>query len=553
MDDAPYNGGRQAARTPQGDVNSFWARFSRKRPSKVTSIFPRLLYASLLPRHPDPRGASSARNAAESYDFAARECRDKVRRIREECERTNEKFTDPDFDIESDFDNDDNCLFGLRQPRSHHHASLPPLRPPPDDRSVTTITRNAPIDPGSVHRLDWVFRNPQFTVNGYSHTDVQQGIGADCWWLAAISTIAHRKDLMDRICVARDEECGVYGFVFQRDGEWISTVVDDNLYLSSEDFRERNPEVFDPDGSKAAKFRSLNQRGSDALFFSRCTEENETWLPLLEKAYAKAHGDYEAIDWGYVGDGVEDMTGGVTTSITTNKILRKDRLWKELTGSDGQFVFGLSAQFRSNRVEADSGVALGHAYTILRAVEVDTENGKGSVRLVKIRNPWGKRDIRGRIGEWNGRWSDGSEEWTPYWMEKLDHRFSNDGIFWMEYGDTLQTFRFIYRTRLFDEEWTVIQQWASCSVSWVTGYLRTKFILDVKKAGMVVIVMAQLDTRYFRGLEGQYEFSLHFVITAERNQKHTVESLVPQYARSNPQKLRQVGLQYDLAHAKGGM
>lgn len=386
MDDAPHHRGRRAARTPQRDVNNFWSKFSRKRPSKVTSIFPRLLYASLLPRHPDPRGASSARNAAESYDIAAKECRDKVRRIREECERTNEKFTDPDFDIESDFDSDDNCLFGLRQPRSHHHGSPPPLPPPPDDRSVTTMmTRNAPMEPRSVHRLDWIFRNPQFTVNGYSHTDVQQGVGSDCWWLAAISTIAHRRDLMDRICVARDEECGVYGFVFQRDGEWISTVVDDNLYLACEDFRDRNPEVFDPDGTKAAKFRSLNQRGSEALFFSRCTEENETWLPLLEKAYAKAHGDYEAIDWGFVGDGVEDMTGGVTTSITTNKILRKDRLWKELSGSDGQFVFGLSAQFRSDRVEADSGVALGHAYTILRAVEVDNEDRKGSVRLVKIR------------------------------------------------------------------------------------------------------------------------------------------------------------------------
>ena len=386
--DAPFHhhGGRRAAKTPQGDVNSFWAKFSRRRPSKVTSIFPRLLYASLLPVHPDPRGASSARNAAESYDIAAKECRDKVRRIREECERTNEKFTDPDFDIESDFTFKDNCLFGLQPPRVNHHhhhrratPSPPPL--PPDDMTVATLNQ---VEPGSVHRLDWIFRNPQFTVNGYSHTDVQQGVGSDCWWLAAISTIAHRKDLMDRICVARDEECGVYGFVFQRDGEWISTVVDDNLYLSSEDFRERNPEVFDPDGSKAAKFRDINQKGSEALFFSRCTEQNETWLPLMEKAYAKVHGDYEAIDGGYVGDGVEDMTGGVTSTIATNKVLRKDRLWKELISSDGQFVFALNA-CRSGRVEADSGVTLGHAYTILRAVEVDTEDRKSSVRLVKIR------------------------------------------------------------------------------------------------------------------------------------------------------------------------
>jgi DNA-binding FrmR family transcriptional regulator len=105
-----------------------------------------------------------------------------------------------------------------------------------------------------------------------------------------------------------------------------------------------------------------------------------------------------------------------------------------------------------------------------------------------------------------------------------------------------------------------------------------------------------LDTRYFRGLEGQYRFSLHFVlrelgsqtgdyvcrartinghvdrsisceinlekgqyevvpqITAERRaNKHPVEAVLPEYANRNPQKLRQVGLQYDLAHAKGGM
>lgn len=36
---------------------------------------------------------------------------------------------------------------------------------------------------------------------------------------------------MDKICVARDEECGVYGFVFFRDGEWISTVVSTIIFF----------------------------------------------------------------------------------------------------------------------------------------------------------------------------------------------------------------------------------------------------------------------------------------------------------------------------------
>lgn len=41
------------------------------------------------------------------------------------------------------------------------------------------------------------------------------------------------------------------------------------------------------------------QTGSKALYFAQCRDQNETWLPLLEKAYAKAHGDYGAIEGGW--------------------------------------------------------------------------------------------------------------------------------------------------------------------------------------------------------------------------------------------------------------
>lgn len=120
---------------------------------------------------------------------------------------------------------------------------------------------------------------------------------------------------MDRICVARDEECGVYGFVFYRDGEWISTVVDDNLCLTSDDFEDAFPSsVYDPSGKRAKKWKEHNQTGSEALFFASCEDSNETWLPLLEKAYAKIHGDYAAIVSGWAGEGVEDMTGGIATT-----------------------------------------------------------------------------------------------------------------------------------------------------------------------------------------------------------------------------------------------
>lgn len=158
-------------------LSAFWDKFHAKHPGKVTSIFPRSLYQNVLPPV-DQRGARSARNAAESYEAAATECREAIARIRRECIRTNEKFTDPDFDIEGDgFYR--NCLQGLVRPED----------------STTDDEDDDMPGPGTVKRLDWIFETPQFTIKGYSSSDIQQGSDGDCWWLAAIATIAHRKDL----------------------------------------------------------------------------------------------------------------------------------------------------------------------------------------------------------------------------------------------------------------------------------------------------------------------------------------------------------------------
>ncbi|RBQ95330.1 hypothetical protein VDGD_07732 [Verticillium dahliae] len=605
-------------KSPQEQLSAFWSSFHSRSPGKVTSIFPRALYANLLPsldaNHPKWRTNehSTSRNAQESYEAAARECRARVRRIVRECERTNEKFTDPDFDIERDPSN--NCLNRLIRNDAQVVANDQYIDNDPQaapGMATTTSRESCDAKPvlqncrpgagveysfGSIHRVDWIFENPQFTINGFSSSDIKQGSAGDCWWLAAIATIAHRRDLMDRVCVARDEECGVYGFVFQRDGEWVSTVIDDNLYLKMKDFSDYHANVYDHTGHRSRTWRKRYQTGSEALYFARCDDPNETWLPLLEKAFAKCHGDYESLTGGWPGEAVEDMTGGVTTTIMSNRVLRRDKLWRELASTDGGFVFSLAAMGSSCYSERN-GIAMSHAYSILQSREESDEEGR-RVRLVKIRNPWGQRTERG-LGEWAGAWSDGSKEWTPYWLAKLGHEFGDDGVFWMSFDDMLQTFSHIHRTRLFDERWTVVQRWTAAHVAWVTGYLRSKFVLEVKEAGLVVLVLAQLDDRYFEGFAGGYSYELHFTlqkagagkggqsdqicrvrpahdmenrsvsceveleagryevlpkITATREKDAlSVGDLVKKYANVNPQKLRQVGMQYDLAHAKGGV
>lgn len=214
-----------------------------------------------------------------------------------ECYRTNAKFSDPDFDIEHDFFSGvNNCRYGLNRMSSddidddsdddsERHGQK--LGVDNRRRCLPESNKDDPYmcgpEPGSIHRIPWIFENPRFTVDSFSSSDIKQGAIGNCWWLAGLATIAHRKDLMKKICVARDEECGVYGFVFYRDGEWISTVVDDNLYLKEKDFGQ-DSEIYDATGKKARRYKKEKQTGSEALFYAKCNDANETWLPLLEKA-----------------------------------------------------------------------------------------------------------------------------------------------------------------------------------------------------------------------------------------------------------------------------
>ncbi|PVH99308.1 cysteine proteinase [Periconia macrospinosa] len=538
-------------------MNKFWDEHVNKTPSKITNIFPPSLYANLLPPKQKP-GAKTGNSVLASYEAARDECRARVKRIRQECLRTNEKFTDPDFDIELDW----RC----KVKNYLYHTG--------DDKV-----------PGSVHRVDWIFEKPSFTIDGFSGSDVKQGLNNDCWFLAALSSACSKPSLLEKICVDRDEACGVYGFVFYRDGEWISTVIDDNLYLTNEDFSGK----YDPIGEKHRKYKKKYQTNSDALLFAHCENENETWAPLIEKAYAKVHGDFKSIETGFSGEGVEDITGGVNTAIMTHSVLNKDKLWEELLNVNQDFLF--SATSNSGTDSERQGIALNHAYSFVKAVEEKDEKGQAH-RLILIRNPWGRR-YDAATGEWNGPWSDGSKEWTPYWMEKLGHKFGDDGTFWMSYEQVLNHFPNLHRTRLFNENWYMVQHWTSVDVAWVTGYLNTKFVVEIKKAGPTVFVLSQLDERYFAGLEGRFTFGLHFVLQSKNGEdrddiirvrgsalsgrrsvsteihlepgvyevlpkitagmddkKDEVYKVVTSLAKQNPQKLRQIGRNYDYAHAK---
>ena len=138
-------------------------------------------------------------------------------------------------------------------------------------------------------------------------------------------------------------------------------------------------------------------------------------------------------------EAIEDLTGGVTTELFTTDILDKDKFWnEEIMKVNEEFLFGCATgcfdDWKGGGMYTDrKGVVSMHAYSIMQAVEIKGERllrvrygcwrapVPRAPRLTGVRNPWGKT-------EWQGAWSDGSEQWTPEWMEALNHRFGNDGV-----------------------------------------------------------------------------------------------------------------------------
>lgn len=546
--------------SPQDAIDEFWGKFNSKTPGRASTILPKNKTVTKAGESV-PKGVIKGENAVASYEEAAQICKDKVAKIVRECRRVNQKYRDPHFDIE----------FDLKWGRKDCLTML-----------GDTIDVDSGFRPGSVKRVGDIFDNPKFYVSGATANDIRQGRDGDCWFMAALCTLGNKPGLIEKVCVARDEEVGVYGFVFHRDGEWRSEIIDDKLYLTKPDYDEswieRNLIEDRQRINSEEDYRKIYQSNSGALYFAQCEDPNETWLPLLEKAYAKAHGDYAAIEGGFTGEGLEDLTGGVTTEIFSTDILDKEYFWKEeLLKVNKDFLFGCAAGIFWGRGYR-KGIYEGHAYSIMKAVEID---GK---RLCLLRNPWGE-------GEWTGPWSDGSKEWTPEWMQKLEHRFGDDGAFWMSYEDLLKKYQTFDRTRLFDADWKVTQQWTSLTVPWTVDYQDTKFSFTLEKKAPVVIVLSQLDGRYFCGLEGQYSFELSFRVhkageddyivrshgnywmrrsvtaelTLEPGEYHVlmkvqavksngslpVEEVVRNNAKDRRDKLVRIGLAYDLAHAKG--
>ncbi|XP_029203083.2 calpain-9-like isoform X2 [Acropora millepora] len=270
----------------------------------------------------------------------------------------------------------------------------------------------------------------QLLVGGASRLDINQGMLGDCWFLAAVASLTQEEKLINRVlCLDENVDfgssnyCGALKFNIWQDGNWTEVIIDDRLPT----YRNK-------------------------LVFMHSKEKNEFWSALLEKAYAKLQGSYEALKGGQTIEAMEDFTGGLGEDFDMKKMRdgmrdyqkreEYEKQKKELfpiiqKGLRRDDLMGCSITAAPNQVEAkgDLGLVKGHAYSVTGATTVNVYGEE--VQLVRVRNPWGNER------EWEGAWGDKSSEWrqlSESEKRRLNLQFDDDGEFWMSFEDFFKYF-----------------------------------------------------------------------------------------------------------------
>ncbi len=217
---------------------------------------------------------------------------------------------------------------------------------------------------------------PLFGPGGPSVGDLNQGGLGDCWFLAALNSLADGDPERLRDMVV-DNGDGTYTVHFP-DG---SVTVDDEFYA----------------GGDSPLYASGPGGGKPEVL----------WPLVFEKAAAQHFGgDFDDLDGGWPEDAFEALGANVDRQ-TLNPSFRFDP-------SDSDVADNMATALADGRpITADSGGAFGmggaHAWSVTdidTSTETSTDTG-AQIWQVTVRNPWGHAGIRLDNGTW--KYGDGTE------------------------------------------------------------------------------------------------------------------------------------------------
>uniref|UniRef100_A0A672RVU7 Calpain 5a n=1 Tax=Sinocyclocheilus grahami TaxID=75366 RepID=A0A672RVU7_SINGR len=179
---------------------------------------------------------------------------------------------------------------------------------------------------------------------------------------------------------------------------------------------------------------------------------------------------YKALDGGNTADALVDFTGGVSEpmDLLEGKIIQEEEARNQLFervlkvhSRGGLISCSIRATSQADmEARLDCGLVKGHAYAVTDVRKVRLGTGllaffkSEKLSMIRMRNPWGQR-------EWNGAWSDSSEEWkrvSKGERERLGVTVEDDGEFWMDFVDFCKYFTDLILCRLINTSYLSIHK-----------------------------------------------------------------------------------------------
>lgn len=277
---------------------------------------------------------------------------------------------------------------------------------PTHDESDVTEEEKDSLKSFKWKRAREIFRKDNFTLyEKIEVDDINQGQIGNCYFLSALSSLAEFDNRYDNIFINKvKSENGCYAVRLLIEG--IPHIVSIDDYFPS----------------------------YQSLFAGATSGRGELWVQVLEKAWAKINKSYAGTIAGLPSEALSCLTNAPCISYIHRKYAgdRKDEIWKILNKSDVSNYI-LCTNTGNNKDAEAMGLVRSHAYSIISVFEFP------KLRLVKLRNPWGKF-------EWKGDYSDKSESWKLYedLKNKVGFKDSDDGDFFMTFDDFLKYFPYTF-------------------------------------------------------------------------------------------------------------